>query len=69
MSAQKNDLDEINDSKKGSISDIKEKVIETQKELSLQKQRIQALINVLSKQGVIVKSDVDEELDEILSSL
>ncbi len=41
-------------------------VVENKGKIRMLEFRIQALINILSKEGVIVKTDVKEEFDNLL---
>ena len=47
--------------------DIREEVLDNKGEIRMGELRLQALINLLSKEGVITKDEIEEELNNLLA--
>ncbi|MFC1704907.1 hypothetical protein ACFLZ6_01095 [Nanoarchaeota archaeon] len=48
--------------------DIKNEVIENRGKIRINELKLQALIKILSKEGVVTKAEVKEELNELLEA-
>jgi hypothetical protein len=51
----------------GGRMDIREEIIENKGKIRMNELTVKALINVLSKGGVVVREDIEEELNRLIS--